>query len=88
MLIMGGINTEAKIVLDDFNLFDFCSETWLETIIIANESRAKFTPQCYYENDLNRKKDPCHLHERKLHKICAVWEQAFYNSTYKNASRA
>lgn len=34
MLIMGGINTEAKTVLDDFNLFDFCSETWLETRII------------------------------------------------------
>ena len=23
MLIMGGFNTEAKVVLDDFNLFDF-----------------------------------------------------------------
>lgn len=29
MLIMGGVNTVAKTVLDDFILFDFGSETWI-----------------------------------------------------------
>jgi hypothetical protein len=29
MLIMGGLNTVAKTVLDDFTLFDFGSETWI-----------------------------------------------------------
>jgi hypothetical protein len=35
MLIMGGVNTESKSVLDDFNLFDFGSETWLKTRVIS-----------------------------------------------------
>lgn len=33
MLIMGGFNTEAKQILDDFNLFDCKIETWLKVRI-------------------------------------------------------
>jgi hypothetical protein len=29
MMMHGGFNTEAKIVLDDFNLFDFDSQSWI-----------------------------------------------------------
>ncbi len=30
MLIMGGVNPETQTIMDDFNLFDFNSETWLK----------------------------------------------------------
>jgi hypothetical protein len=29
MLVMGGVNPEAKVVLDDFNLFDFRLNAWV-----------------------------------------------------------
>lgn len=33
MLVMGGVNTEFKTVLDDFNLYDFISSTWLKVSV-------------------------------------------------------
>jgi hypothetical protein len=30
MLVFGGVNTETGNVLDDYNIFDFISETWLK----------------------------------------------------------
>lgn len=63
--------------MDDFNLFDFNSETWLK-VRMTVDGRV-FTPQCIYQNDLNRKKDPRIINERKLHKMCAVWDMNFYS---------
>lgn len=42
MLVMGGVNTEAKTVMDDFNLFDFQSESWLEVRMRKASDRTKF----------------------------------------------
>lgn len=52
MLVMGGVNTEARVTLDDFCLFDFTSSTWLKVRMAKTKGGAKFTPQCLYENDL------------------------------------
>jgi len=30
MIIMGGVNTEARTVLDDFNIFDFNENRWID----------------------------------------------------------
>lgn len=43
-LVMGGFNTEAKVVLDDFNLFDFGAESWIKVNTIKADSKEKFLP--------------------------------------------
>ena len=35
-MIHGGYNTESKIMLDDFNLFDLDFKRWLKTRVIMN----------------------------------------------------
>lgn len=30
MVVMGGVNTEARTVLDDFNIFDFNEKMWID----------------------------------------------------------
>ncbi len=74
MLVSGGYNTEAKVTLDDFNLFDFNEEVWIDTCMVKDCSRQKFDANCLFENNLNRDKDATILNERKKHKICAVWD--------------
>ena len=54
MMIHGGMNTEAKIVLDDFNLYDLELNHWLKVKVMLNgnviESDAKYgTGECYDE---------------------------------------
>jgi hypothetical protein len=44
MLVMGGINTESKSVMDDFNLFDFSSNTWIQVRMVKERDRTKFKP--------------------------------------------
>jgi len=39
MLVLGGVNTEARVVLDDFNLFDFNSNTWIKVRMIKFKDR-------------------------------------------------
>ena len=36
MLIHGGYNSEGKVMLDDFNLFDIEEHKWLRTRVIQN----------------------------------------------------
>ena len=43
MLVMGGLNTEAKIVLDDFNLYDFQTENWLKVRMAKEKDGKIFT---------------------------------------------
>lgn len=78
MLVMGGVNPEAKVVLDDFNLFDFRLNAWLNVRMSKANSRQTFQAQNLYDNDLSRFKDPQLLNSRKMHKICAVWDQIWY----------
>ena len=47
-LVMGGYNTEAKVVLDDFNLFDFGSESWLKVNTVKAATKEVFVSQCLY----------------------------------------
>jgi len=75
---MGGVNPEAKVVLDDFNLFDFRLNAWLNVRMSKANSRQTFQAQNLYDNDLSRFKDPQLLNSRKMHKICAVWDQIWY----------
>jgi len=46
MLVHGGYNTEGKITLDDFNLYDFTLQEWVNCTASTNgillESQAKF----------------------------------------------
>ena len=44
MLVVGGHNTEAKAVLDDFNLFDFQSSSWVKVRMVKHSSRQQFHP--------------------------------------------
>lgn len=74
MLVSGGFNTEAKVTLDDFNLFDFNEEMWIDTRMVKECSRQKFEPNCLFENNLTRVKDIKVMNERKKHKMCAVWD--------------
>jgi len=74
MLVMGGVNPEAKVVLDDFNLFDFRLNAWVKVQMSKASSRQIFHPQSLYDNDPNRFKDPQLLNSRKMHRICAVWD--------------
>lgn len=53
-LVMGGFNTEAKVVLDDFHLFDFGVESWIKVNTVKAVTKEVFVPQCLYENDLKR----------------------------------
>ena len=78
MLVMGGVNTEARSTLDDFNLFDFQTETWLQIKTVKYDTRKEFRPQCLYENNFTRKKDPQLINERQNHQMCAVWDQNYY----------
>ena len=57
--------------MDDFNLFDFASNTWIQVRMVKERDRTKFKPKCFIENDL-KTKDPMLLNQRKLQKICAV----------------
>jgi hypothetical protein len=82
MLIMGGFSTEAKVVLDDFNLFDFQTENWLKVRMTKETDGKIFTPNSlsFSSSDAIAIKDnetPC---GRKLHKICGVWDQAYYSN--------
>ena len=43
MLIMGGFSTEAKTVLDDFNLFDCKKENWLKVRTTKHSDGRVFT---------------------------------------------
>ena len=54
MLVFGGVNTETGNVLDDYNIFDFISETWLKVRTVKAQNGEKFKPQCNYENNLAR----------------------------------
>ena len=36
MLVHGGYNTEGKITLDDFNLYDFATQQWITTTASTN----------------------------------------------------
>jgi hypothetical protein len=57
LLVMGGINTESKLVMDDFNLFDFASNTWIQVRMVKERDRTKFKPKCFIQNDI-KTKDP------------------------------
>ena len=59
--IHGGMNTEAKIVLDDFNLYDLDINQWIRVKVMLNgqviESDAKYgTGECYDE-EVQKKRD-------------------------------
>ncbi len=43
MLVMGGFSTEAKIVLDDFALFDCKTEHWLKVRTTKHSDGRVFT---------------------------------------------
>ena len=83
MLVMGGFNTEAKVVLDDFNLFDFRLNAWVNVQMSKANSGQSFRPLSLYDNDPSRLKDPQLLNSRKMHRICAVWDHQWYASHYK-----
>jgi hypothetical protein len=57
MLVMGGFNTEAKVVLDDFNLFDFRLNAWVSVQMSKAFSGQAFRPLSLYDNDPSRLKD-------------------------------
>lgn len=84
MLVHGGFNTEAKVVLDDFNLFDFKTQTWLKVRMVRKQGRLEFSPSCLYSNDLTRKKDHLILNERRDHQISAVWDRSYYEREYSS----
>ena len=61
MMIHGGMNTEAKIVLDDFNLYDFDINQWIKVKVTLNgqliESDPKYGTGEIYDEDLQKKQD-------------------------------
>lgn len=44
MIVVGGFNTEAKVVMDDFNLFDFRLNSWLPVKMQKAASKEEFRP--------------------------------------------
>ena len=77
MLIMGGFSTEAKMVLDEFSLFDCKKENWLKVRTTKHSDGRIFTAGSLSTTtgkDPHTIKDPELLYGRKLHKICGVWD--------------
>lgn len=44
LLVMGGLSTESRCVMDDFNLYDFYTETWLKVRMVTHKNRHNFVP--------------------------------------------
>jgi len=57
MMVSGGFNTEAKVVMDDFNLFDFRLSAWVP-LEMHKPDGSVFRPHSLYDNDIKRVKDP------------------------------
>ena len=58
MLLLGGVNTEARgAVLDDFNLFDFQSETWLDVVTVKYKDKTEFKSRFSQAYNINEIKD-------------------------------
>lgn len=76
MLVMGGFSTEAKTVLDDFNLFDCQKENWLKVRMTKHSDGKIFTSSslALTAKDPLLPRDPQLLYGRKLQKICGVWD--------------
>ena len=43
--------------MDDFNLFDFASNTWIQVRMVKERDRTKFKPKFFIQNDI-KTKDP------------------------------
>lgn len=86
MLVHGGENLEVKVTLDDFNLFDGRSETWLK-VKMSKPDQIEFKPSCLFQNDFKRVKDSELLNERRGHKMCAVWDQRYYLFEYNESTQ-
>ena len=84
MLLMGGFSTEAKVILDDYNLFDFQSESWLKVRTTKATDGKVFsaTSLNFALKDEVAILDADTPSGRKLHKICSVWDESFYLKSY------
>jgi hypothetical protein len=83
MLVHGGYNTEGKVTLDDFNLFDFDTKSWVNTEALTNgiflESKAKFG----VDKSKVMKLDESIIGQRQMHSICAIYNDEFYSQKYR-----
>jgi hypothetical protein len=53
MLISAGYNTEAKVIMDDFCIFDFGLSSWVPCDMYKPNGK-KFTASALYDNDPKR----------------------------------
>ena len=82
MLVMGGFNTETRVVMDDFCTFDFRESTWVPCDTHKADG-SRFTAQALYENNRSKEKHADLPGPRRFHRMCAIWDQQFYETAYK-----
>ena len=77
MLIHGGFNSEAKIVLDDFNLYDLEADLWAKVKVVMNgqiiESDAKYGGGSAFDEETQAKTEQL-IGMRYGHCIVAVFD--------------
>ena len=75
MLVMGGLVPENCFkVLDDFNLFDLYSKSWLGVQVRLKSDMSIFKSKSnVFEDKFQQNRDPKFLNERRSHRVCGVW---------------
>jgi len=88
-LVHGGFNTEGKIVLDDFNLYDFENKSWMPVVTSAHGVVFEQNAQYGSLGDVYHKKLNSDLiGPRHCHSMVAVYDAAYYKKEFKNTVRS
>lgn len=88
MMTHGGFSTEGRIMLDDFNLFDFELGKWLN-VSVKMDGQEVVSDATYGAKAVEDQSsvDMKSVGARQSHCMAAVFEQDYYTQQYKQSCK-